>query len=211
LSFIVHRVVTGPWKQNGFLVVAPDARTLIVDPGAEVERYREIIEAQRLKPCAILNTHAHYDHIGAVGPLMTAYAIPFYLHGADAVLLRQANLYRGLFGGKESIEVPKSFIDIASIDGVLELDGFRVRIICTPGHSKGSVCFVVGDHLFSGDTLLPNGWGRTDLPGGAADELRQSASLLRAMPSELLMHPGHGPDRILDQALAAASGRIVVE
>lgn len=205
----IHKITTELWRQNGYIVESISRHAIVIDPGAEAERFLGIISARKLTPLAILNTHAHYDHVGAVCRLMEHFAtLLFYLHGEDRSLLRQANLYRRLFGKGRSISLPSDFIDLTDFNGCgLALGDFQVECISTPGHTKGSVCFRLGDHLFTGDTLLPNGAGRTDMPGGSVTQMQESIQLLLKLPSHLTMYPGHGaigPFRDA-QALAAST------
>ncbi len=191
-SHAVHRIVSGRWHENGYVIEGGDSKALIIDPGTNTIAFRQLIEERGLKPCAILNTHAHYDHIGSVSALLEGYHIPFYLHKGDAVLLRQANLYRTLFGETESLLIPPTFLDLSEENGFLEIGGFVIAILETPGHTKGSTCLRVADLLFTGDTLFGKGPGRTDLPGGSAIDMEASQALLAALPGNLLVHPGHG-------------------
>lgn len=91
----------GVWKQNCYLVANQFNEALLIDPGSDLEGICSLISSLKVNPVAILNTHAHYDHIGAVSGLIKRYGIPFYLHAMDKKLLKQANLYRVLFGGKK--------------------------------------------------------------------------------------------------------------
>ncbi len=102
---------------------------LIIDPGTNAGAFRSLIEQRACRPCAILNTHAHYDHIGSVSALMEAYDIPFYLHKDDAALLRQANIYRVMFGEVEALRVPSKFSDLSEANGSLEIGGFDIEIL----------------------------------------------------------------------------------
>ncbi len=203
----IHKITTGPWRQNGYIVESTGRHALVIDPGAEAERFLDVISARKLTPLAILNTHAHYDHIGAVCALVEHFAgLPFYLHGADRSLLRQANLYRSLFGKGQPISLPSDFIDLADFsDSPGRFSDFQVECISTPGHTKGSVCFRLGDHLFTGDTLLPNGAGRTDLPGGSLVQMQKSIQFILALPDHLTMYPGHGKIGSLHDAQAHAA------
>jgi len=191
---VIHTITTGPWHQNGYIIEAENGSALIIDPGSEPERFCQVLNDRALEPVAILNTHAHYDHIGAVCELMDRYdGLSFFLHGHDRSLLRQANLYRSLFGASAPIRVPASFENLACyIETGLELADFRVECIATPGHTKGGVCFRIGQQLFTGDTLLLNGPGRTDLPGGSATQIQESIQRLLALPGDLEIYPGHG-------------------
>ena len=152
-----------------------------------------------MQPVAILNTHAHYDHIGAVSWLLEKYKIPFFLHGQDEKLLKQANLYKILFENKNSISIPPFSEDFAKGPEDLRVAGFSVRVIHTPGHTAGGVCLLIGSYLFSGDTLMPGGPGRTDLPGGDKVKLKDSLQKLRELPDDYLVYSGHGKPFMLQE------------
>lgn len=185
----IHRIVSGTWRQNGY-VVEESGSLIAIDPGLDLRAFTELIDRSGSRILAIVNTHAHFDHIGSVAALVEAYAIPFYLHRGDAALLRQANLYRALFGEPEPVRVPTAFVDMAA--GVLRVGPFDIEVIETPGHTKGGVCLRLGEALFTGDTLFGKGAGRTDLPGGSREEMEASQELLRRLPADLTVYPGHG-------------------
>jgi len=191
----VHQVTTfvnGKWRQNCYVVANAQRQALIVDPGSDPEAISELVTKLGVQPVAVLNTHAHYDHIGAVSGLLQKYGIPFFLHGQDEKLLKQANLYKILFESKTSVLIPPFGKDFAKEAEDLTVAGFSVRVIHTPGHTAGSVCLLIGNDLFSGDTLMPSGPGRTDLPGGDKAKLRDSLNRLRELPEDHLVYPGHG-------------------
>lgn len=188
----VTTFVNGKWRQNCYLISNAQRQALIIDPGSDPEAISLLISELGVQPVAILNTHAHYDHIGAVSGLQHKYEIPFYLHGQDKKLLQQANLYKILFESKSSVSIPPFGEDFAKGSEVLRVAGFYVRVIHTPGHTAGSVCLLIGTDLFGGDTLMPNGPGRTDLPGGDKVKLKDSLQKLRELPEDHLVYPGHG-------------------
>jgi len=146
-----------------------------------------------VRPVAILNTHAHFDHIGAVAELAEKYEIDFYLHAGDEPLLRRANLYRLAFGGKTDVRIPDGFLDLSK-HKKMDLHGFDIEVLHTPGHTPGGVSFLIAGHLFSGDTLLEGGPGRVDLPGGNPSDLDSSLALLYQYPGNTNVHAGHGKD-----------------
>lgn len=198
MTHTVIRVPNGKWKQNCYIVADHDSGFgIVIDPGSDAASIRERLSLNVIEPVAILNTHAHYDHIGAVSGLMTYFDIPFYLNSADFKLMRQANLYRFIFDSKEAISIPESTHELTAQNTGLQLGGLEVTVLRTPGHTKGSVCLKIGDDLFSGDTLLPTGPGRIDLPGGDKIALEQSIELLRKLPYETTVWPGHGCSFIL--------------
>ena len=196
--------MNGRWKQNCHLVGDQDGNALIVDPGSDAEAISESLDRRAWLPIAIINTHAHYDHVGAVTALVERFRIPFYLHGDDADLLRRANLYRMVFDSPETIRVPEITHDLRDLSGELKIGCFQLDVLHTPGHTPGSVCFRLGNYLFSGDTLMASGAGRTDLPGGDSGALRQSLDVLSSLDAKHELFGGHGRSVALGQALAAA-------
>jgi hydroxyacylglutathione hydrolase len=193
MTHTVTVIPNGKWKQNCY-VVSNDATglALLIDPGSDAPMIQQQLSHHTITPVAILNTHGHFDHIGAVAALMAHYKIPFYLNPADSKLVKQANLYKFLFDSKDSIVIPEPSQELLPQEAMLQVGGFEVSILFTPGHTKGSTCLHIDNDLFSGDTLLPNGPGRTDLPGGDKDALAQSVELLRKLPDASMVWPGHG-------------------
>lgn len=183
----------GKWKQNCYIVSDNQTgQALLIDPGSEAQQIQQLILDRALAPIAILNTHAHYDHIGAVAPLMAHFAIPFYLNRGDEKLLKQANLYKILFESKAPVVIPQATHDLTQQAAPVKIGDFEVSVHFTPGHTQGSTCLQIGSDLFSGDTLLPGGLGRTDLPGGDKSLLAASVESLRALPHSTMVWPGHG-------------------
>lgn len=199
----VHHIVTGRWRENCYLVTR-SGHALLVDPGDDAERIAETVAAVGATPLAIVCTHAHYDHVGAVATLQSRYGIPFYLHAADLPLLRQMNFYRKLFGGPdtEPCTAPVVDHDLNPRENPLCIGAFTIHVHATPGHTPGSVCLQIGDHLFTGDTLMREKVGRVDFPGGDPVALRASLGALSALPPMLQVYPGHGAPTTLAHELA---------
>ena len=141
---------------------------------------------------AIINTHGHFDHVGAVDYFKKKYDVEFYLHSSDKKLLRAANLYMKIFQGDEPIKIPDIDQYIDTLDSPVEIEEFRIFFIESPGHTDGSVCIKIEDALFTGDTLLKNAIGRTDLPGGNDQRLKKSLDAIINLPSSIDIYPGHG-------------------
>jgi hydroxyacylglutathione hydrolase len=150
---------------------------------------------------AIINTHAHYDHIGAVQYLKNKYQLPFFLHSADSRLLKSANLYARLFDETSILKIPKVdyYFDQINIEDHLEV--FSIKIIETPGHTQGSVCFLIEDVLFTGDTIFNGDIGRVDLPGGNSKTLHESLRVLSKLPKQTKIYPGHGASSTIEHEL----------
>jgi hydroxyacylglutathione hydrolase len=198
-NYKIFTFVNGRWLQNCYLVTNFLRQALIVDPGSDPEGISDLVCELGVQPVAILNTHAHYDHVGAVSALMQKYEIPFFLHGHDEKLLKQANLYKMLFESKNNISIPHIVENFAKGPDVLTVANFTVEVIHTPGHTAGSVCLVIGTTLFSGDTLMPGGPGRTDLPGGNKSQLENSLQKLRKLPEDYMVYSGHGKPFMLQE------------
>jgi glyoxylase-like metal-dependent hydrolase (beta-lactamase superfamily II) len=188
----VEKVVNGPFQQNAY-VVWSSTHSFVIDPGGGSNRIIDIITSNHLSPSAILNTHAHLDHIGAISTLIQFGQYPFYLHRNEIELLNSANEYTTMFC-IPNIHIPK--VD-SIIDKSVKLDfsGYGVEVIETPGHTAGGVSYLIDGHLFTGDTLFSGSIGRTDLPGGNLDILLNSIhNKLMSLDESIIVHSGHGPD-----------------
>ena len=201
-ALVVECLTVGRWSVNCYLV--HDGRAgVIIDPGDDADRIAAAVRRSGFTPRVIINTHAHFDHVGAVAPLKRMFGIPFSIHAADRRLLGQANLYRTLAGDRTLIETPvaDTFLDPAV---PIAVGDWHIDVLHTPGHTSGSVCFRTDGLLFSGDTLFGDGVGRTDLPGGNQTLLGQSLARLADEDPLLTLHPGHGPANRLGDALSCA-------
>lgn len=184
--------VVGELMTNCILVKNEDTgEILITDPGDHAPRIVRAAREMGGKPAAILLTHAHSDHIGAVEELRRIYeGIPVYIGEDDTKLLADGSL-NNPFG--ESIGITA---DHTVADGqVLELAGLTMKVLHTPGHTKGSVCYYFEKEkvLLAGDTLFFRSYGRTDLPTGCAEDMYGSLErLLTELPGDVLVIPGHG-------------------
>ena len=181
----------GEFQENCYLVINEDAQAcVIVDPGAEGERIIRAVGS--LKPAAVLLTHAHWDHIGAVDAVCEKYGIPVYIHEADAPKLTdmEANTGKG-FGYPVTVKtIPRLLHD----DEELNLAGIGLKVLHTPGHSKGSVCYLLEGNqgILTGDTLFKGGYGRYDFADGSFHELKESLRTLFHLTPQMPAWPGHG-------------------
>lgn len=184
----IETLPVGEMGTNCYLVRADEsADAVVIDPGAEPERIQSALCGK--KPAAILLTHGHFDHIGALEGFP---GVPVYMHPADAIMLKDAEWNAGAQFG---FSLPPLAAEPAFVQegAVLSLAGLEIRVLHLPGHSRGSVGYLIGDALFSGDTLFCRGYGRTDLRGGDFGELRSSLRRLFHLEKDYAVYPGHGP------------------
>jgi len=189
----VRTLTVGAVSENCYLLRQDDSdRALIVDPGDEAERILEPVKALGLTVEAILITHCHFDHIGAVAPVARATGAKVYCPEIEVPVLADIMSWvpGPMFGPFESYEADET----VSGGETLELGGFELDVIFTPGHSPGHVTYSVRgeDAIFSGDVLFEGSVGRVDLPGGDWDTLLGSIrTLVDAHPPETTVYPGH--------------------
>jgi hydroxyacylglutathione hydrolase len=189
----VRMFTVGPVAENCFLFRRDDSeRALIVDPGEEPERILKPVDELALTIEAILLTHCHFDHIGAVAPVAKATAAPVYCPEIEVPVLADIMAFVPWpgFGPYESYDADETVAGGES----LELAGLELDVIFTPGHSPGHVTYSVRDEnaIFSGDVLFQGSVGRTDLPGGDSPTLLGSIrTLLDGHPEETAVYPGH--------------------
>lgn len=171
----IKRLIVGPLCCNCYIIETADS-ALIIDPGDEADLIIEECEKDNVYAKFIINTHAHFDHIGANWKIKDYFQAPILMHEAEKVLLPKGAKVDRFIKEHERINI-----------GDIELS-----FIHTPGHTPGSICIKMGHFLFSGDTLFECGIGRTDLPFGSWMHLLSSLRLLKELPDETIVYPGHG-------------------
>ena len=195
----IKKVVVGKWKVNCYLI-SLGKLGWIIDPGDEFENIVHDLELDSFQLKGIINTHGHFDHIGAVAAIKEKYKIPFFIHSRDKRIVTQGNLYRRMVGD-DTVVVTPLIDDYLDDLRPLEISDKKILIHYIPGHSTGSVCFEIEGNLFSGDIVFENNIGRTDLPGGNKSLLAGSVNYIFDKFTGFQIHPGHGESFILDQPL----------
>lgn len=177
----VHLLTLGAYQTNCYIFCEEGSKTCcVVDPGYEPDFILESLENLGLTLEAILLTHGHFDHVGAVRQLAADTGCEVYICGEDLALPTQ------LTAG--TLYYTKTYAD----GDILHLAGLDITVLHTPGHTPGSVCLLSGTTLFSGDTLFCGSCGRTDLPGGSWDTIQSSLKKLAKIEADLWVLPGHG-------------------
>ena len=195
----IKTIHVGPVDTNCYLVGNPETeQLLIIDPGAEPDAIREEIRNMNMMPVAILLTHGHFDHIGAVRELVDVYDIPVVAgRAAESFLSDYAKIAPK--GAEEYF--PESLMHFpvkkyVEDEELVEYAGFPITCLATPGHTEDGVCYFFPTEtiLFSGDSLFMESIGRTDLPTGNMEQLVASIrKQLYQLPNGTLVFPGHGP------------------
>lgn len=183
---LVTQMLVGPDEVFSYLVSCPASRAaVLIDPGGDPEKILDAVSRKRLDVRYILCTHGHADHLYAAAALREELGAMVCMHEADAAFFG-----KGASGGDGS---PFPHIDVRLKEGlILTFGGRDALVIHTPGHTPGSVCFLVGRHLFTGDTLFVGAAGRTDLAGGSLDELLDSIrEKLLPLSGDTIVWPGH--------------------
>lgn len=182
----LHTLPLGAYQTNCYILHQEDSSScVVIDPGYTPEVILGFLEGQGLTLEAILLTHGHFDHVGAVRDLAAETGCKVYLNPND--LSMPPKLTSG----------PLYYTDAYSEGDSLCPAGISFRVLSTPGHTPGSVCLIAENFLFSGDTLFAGSCGRTDLPGGKTSDIRKSLRRLAELPQDYSVHPGHGESTTL--------------
>ena len=174
----LRTMTLGLYQVNTYLLTN-DTEAVVIDPGYEADAILDALEGKALK--AILLTHGHFDHVGAVKELVAETGCDVYIHAAEATLppmMTAGELYYTH--------------TYAEGDTVTPMTGLTLKVLHTPGHTPGSVCLLWGDRLFTGDTLFEGSCGRVDFPGGSPLDMQKSLNRLASLQADYHIHPGHG-------------------
>jgi len=187
-NFLIQKICRNDYYyQNTYIIIdKSNDNQIIIDPGDNELFIEDTILKNNCRLSALLFTHGHFDHIGASWYLSERFNVPCYVHESDIRLVKQSPNYALLFE-KKIIKVP------LKIKPLSEYAGNIPKIIYTPGHTAGSCCFLLEKIIFTGDLLLLNETGRSDLPGGSEKLLKESLSRLFSICNEkTIIYPGHG-------------------
>ncbi|MCE7911758.1 MAG: MBL fold metallo-hydrolase [Candidatus Brocadia sp.] len=189
---IFETLAVGPLAVNCFIIGSKkDNKAVVIDAGGDHKEILKLLKKHNLTLQAIINTHAHFDHVGGVKPLQDLTGARFLLHQEDIPLLNHLNEQTAAFG-LPPIAIPKIDRPLVDMEEIIVGDE-TIRVIHTPGHSPGSICFFVDNAIFVGDTLFAGSIGRTDLYGGSYTKLINSIKTrLFTFEDHVIVYPGHG-------------------
>lgn len=187
MSVNIEMMVLGAIETNCYFVSTRDT-VLVIDPGFSPRRIMDRINSSyQGKLTAILLTHGHFDHIGAVDALVRTYHCPVYGCRDDEKLFTEPSSDR-LFFNSATVKSKITWLESSE----LVIGDIGVKIHYCPGHSPGSVMFEIDGSLFAGDSVFYESVGRTDLYGGSFSQLKQSLTVLNELPYDMVIYPGHG-------------------
>ncbi len=190
----IKRLVLGPVRTNCYIVYNNMTKECIIfDPASESEKIREFIEEEKLSLKGIFLTHGHFDHIGGATKYQRTYNVPLYCHEDEEDLVQSLELNLSAAFGDCASAVPD---ELLRDNQSLLICGWEIKVIHTPGHTKGSCCYLIkGDEqqvLISGDTLFAGSHGRVDFPTGSMAQITRSITeKLLCLDENLLVLPGH--------------------
>ncbi len=189
----IYSLPSGPFETNCYIAECGDGKVILIDPAPDsFDKIKKTLEKQQLKPIALLLTHSHWDHIADAAKVKKAYSIPIYIHPRDSENLIQP----GSDGLPCWISIQGVNPDRLFTPGeILSFNGLECRVIETPGHTPGGVCFYFPTEkvLFSGDTLFQGTIGNLSFSTARPAEMWPSLKRLSELPQDTVVYPGHGP------------------
>ncbi len=189
----IKRIVVGVYAVNCYIVYNDEKNGFIIDPGGDSDDIFKFIDEEKIDLKFILLTHGHGDHIGAVNVVKEKYNLPIYASVKEKELLKDpiVNLSKSIPPFKQ-IEL---IADRWLYDGeIIDFYGEKLEVMETPGHTVGSICILMGDVMFSGDTLFRMSIGRSDLATGSFEEIHNSIKKLYSLEKDYRVLPGHGAE-----------------
>lgn len=190
---ILRQFTAGPFEANNYLLIDESSKkSVLIDASGDLNKVKSLLDENNATLEKILLTHGHFDHIGGCYDFQHQLGAKVFINQNDATMVTKLKQQLQMFGMPPQNEPEvNGFIE----DGeIIEIGSLKIKAIHTPGHTKGCMCFLVEDKIFSGDTLFLHSVGRTDLPGGSYNELENSITQkLFTLEGNFTIYPGHGP------------------
>ena len=186
---LIKSLVVGVMEANCYIVGDESTKEVfIIDPGGDYKKIKKVIDTDRLRPKAIINTHGHGDHIGAD----SEFGLPVWIHRLDAEFLKDPS--KNLSGTFSFLLKTKEVSRLLEDGDILNIGSYTLEVIHTPGHTPGSICLKGEGVIFTGDTLFCEGIGRTDFACGREEDIiRSIKEKLFSLEDDYVLYPGHGP------------------
>lgn len=200
---LIESLTIGPFAMNCYILGDQESgKAVVIDPGGEIPRILSLLQTHQLTLTKIINTHGHIDHVVGVEELKEKTGVAFFMHQADEFLLEDVEKKALLYGFGV---IKRPVINHYLQDGeIITIGNLHARVIHTPGHSPGGVCFYLAEQhtLFAGDTLFAGSVGRVDLEGASAQDLLDSIhQKLAKLDPSTKVYPGHGPSTTIGHEL----------
>ena len=186
-------------ETNCYLVVSSQNNAVLIDAPDDAEYILSEIENNGFTLKKIFLTHGHFDHIGAVADLVDATGCEVYIHPLDEKILREGDEMVARMFRSRGFRSYDGEIKLCTENDILKLDELEFDILETPGHTPGSICYICGEIMFSGDTLFRRSIGRTDLGGGDITKMKSSLAKIADLGGNLTIYPGHMGSTTLDE------------
>ncbi|MDH4027612.1 MAG: MBL fold metallo-hydrolase [Nitrospirota bacterium] len=189
----IEKFVVGPLGTNAYIIGDEKTKNaVVVDPGDEADRMLDLIKEKSFRINAIICTHGHFDHVGAVGDMKMVTGAKILMHKNDMETYAAAKDQAAFWGfGLDDQPKPDGFVEEGD---EIKVGGLSFKVLHTPGHSRGGICLYGEGVLISGDTIFQGSVGRTDFPGGSHEMLKKSFKRLLDLPDETKVYSGHGPE-----------------
>lgn len=192
MEYKIMKLVVGELQENCFILFDENKDAFVVDPGGSSENIIEAIDKNELNIKYILLTHGHFDHVGAVAALVKKYKAPVYMSKDDRAFLESPKEVRASSFG---MQIESADVDVFVKEGdEIPFSEGTIKVIETPGHTLGSVCYLFENYLFAGDTLFNGSIGRTDFPESDHSLMIESLKKLKKLDDEIYVLSGHGPE-----------------
>ncbi len=191
---IIKKLEVGPIMANCFILGCESTKeAVVIDPGDDADRILMELAKAELRVKMLINTHGHFDHVGANKQMKEATGADIAIHPEDEPMLEELSRSAMMFGLSAENSPPAD--RVLNQDDEISFGDITLKVIHTPGHSRGGICLYTKGHLFAGDTLFAGSIGRTDLPGGDYDTLISSIKeKLLMLDDDTIVYTGHGPE-----------------
>ncbi|MEE8317995.1 MAG: MBL fold metallo-hydrolase [Candidatus Omnitrophota bacterium] len=192
---LIRSLTAGIMEANCYIVGAGSTKEVfIIDPGGDYKKIKKVLDREGLNAQAVINTHGHGDHIGANGD----FDLPIWIHRLDAGFLQDPS--KNLSGSFGFLLKTRSASRLLEDGDILDIGGYSLEVIHTPGHTPGSICLKGDGVIFTGDTLFCKGIGRTDFTYGSEEDIMRSIKeRLFTLEDSYVIYPGHGPSSTIGE------------